>query len=98
MKLMEAGKPSNIVPLFTRGAPHEDDARQHLIETLEAMHRQRGRTLTNEVAADSMHIAMDFIGLIFEGAQQGDVITSEQRATLMAFVEGGHAAADYWQR
>ncbi|MER6601229.1 hypothetical protein [Streptomyces parvus] len=84
--------PDNVVPIFFKA--QQAEGRRQMMELWEAMYLKQGQTLTDEKTAASLHVAVDVMTLLLNGAAACDVITESQRDQLLAIFQVGHAAAD----
>ncbi|WP_406501984.1 hypothetical protein OHA04_37745 [Streptomyces sp. NBC_01590] len=87
--------PDNVFPLFKKDPQAE--GRRLMIETWEALYLRHDQTLTDSKAAASLHVAMEMVTLLLNGACDEEVIDEGQRDQLLGIVHTGHAAADQWQ-
>lgn len=85
----------NVIPLFS--SDKQAEKRQEMICHWEALYLSRGQTLTDEKTAASLHVAVEMMTHLLNGAQACDVIDEEQRDQLLAIFQIGHVAADEWQ-
>ncbi|MDQ0943257.1 hypothetical protein [Streptomyces sp. V1I1] len=87
---------ADVIPLFKEDP--EADKRQRMIEYWEALYMRHGQTLTDATSAASLHVAMEMVILLLNGAHASDVIDETQRDQLAAIAHTGHAAADEFQK
>ncbi|MET7713745.1 hypothetical protein [Streptomyces sp. NPDC005407] len=73
-------------------ASREPSPQQQLAETVQAMFLARGRSLTDQVVAESFGITMEAVLLMVDGALVEGVLGEEQHRTLRGMLEGMQAA------
>lgn len=87
--------PDNVVPIFDKA--RQAEGRQRMVELWQAMYLKQDQSLTDKRTADSLHVAVDVMTLLLNGAAANDVIDEGQRDQLLAIFRIGHAAADEFQ-
>lgn len=69
-------------------AARDPDPLSGIAQTIEALHRARGRTLTDEPTREAYDIAMEAALLMLDGAYAKGHVTGEQHAILRGTLEG----------
>ncbi|MYX67334.1 hypothetical protein K388_05611 [Streptomyces sp. KhCrAH-43] len=88
--------PDNVVSIFDK--MEQAEGRLRMIELWEAVYVQQKQSLTDERTAASLHVAVDVMTLLLNGAAATGMITESQRDRLLAIFQIGHLAADEFQK